>query len=104
MPHSQVAWQLGLAIAICSIATCSPLLLPLALLLPMLMPMLMMLAMTLMLLLDASDAAAYAAADDTNADAKMPNDARHFDGAYLVVLMPKLLRLLRQLMLAIMQC
>jgi len=42
----------------------------------MLMPMLMMVALTLMLLLDASDAAAYAAANDANVDAKIPNDAR----------------------------
>ncbi len=56
----------------------------------MLMPMLMMLALTLMLLLDASDAAAYAAANDTNADAKMPNAARHLAGAY-AVLLPTLL-------------
>jgi hypothetical protein len=40
------------------------------------MPMLMMLALTLMLPLDAFDAAAYAAANDANADAKMPNAAR----------------------------
>ena len=39
----------------------------------MLMPTLMMLALTLMLLRDASDAAAYAAANDANAYAKMPN-------------------------------
>ena len=69
-----------------------------------LMPMLIMLALMLMHLLDASAAAAYAAANDAYADAKMPNDARHLDGAYRVVLMPKLLRLLRQLMLVIMQC
>ena len=41
-----------------------------------LMPMVMMLALTLMLLLDASHAATFAAANDANADAKMPNDAR----------------------------
>jgi hypothetical protein len=105
MPHYHAAWQLGLAIAIRSIATCSPLLLLLVLLLLMLMPMLTMFSLTLMLLLYAFDDAAYAAANDaTNADAKMPNDARHLDGAYAVVLMPKLLRLLRLLMLVIMQC
>ena len=51
----------------------------------------MMLALTLMLLLDASDAAAYAAANDANADAKMPNVARHLAGAYVVLLLPTLL-------------
>ena len=45
----------------------------------------------LMLLLDASDAAAYAAANDANADAKMPNAARHLAGAYVVLLLPPLL-------------
>ena len=29
--------------------------------------------------------------DDANADAKMPNGARHLDGAYVVLLMPPLL-------------
>ena len=104
MPHSQVAWQLGMAIAIRSIATCLPMLLLLVLLLLMLMHMLMMLALTLMLLLYAFDAAACAATDNTNADAKMPNNARHLDGAYAEVLMPTLLRLLRQLMLVMLQC
>ncbi len=69
----------------------------------MLMPMLMMLALTLMLLLDASDAAAYAAANDASADAKMPNAARHLAGAYAVLLLPPLLSmlmLLRQLLRA----
>jgi hypothetical protein len=103
MPDSQVAWQLGVAIAIRSIATCLPLLLLLVLLHQMLMPMLMELSLTLMLLLYAFDAAAYAAADDANADAKMPNDARHLAGSYAVVLMPTLLRLHRQLMLVMMQ-
>ncbi len=49
----------------------------------MLLPMLIMLALTLMLLLDASDAAA----NDANADAKMPNVARHLAGAYAVLLL-----------------
>ena len=65
--------------------------------------MLMMLALTPMLLLDAFDAAAYAAANDANADAKMPNAARHFAGGYDVMLLPPLLpmlMLLRQLMRA----
>ena len=66
--------------------------------------MLIMLALTLMLLLYAFDAAAYAFVDDANADAKMPIVARHFDGAYGVVLMPTLLRLLRQLMPVMLQC
>ena len=73
------------------------------LLMPMLMPMLMMLALTPMLLLDAFDAVAYAAANDANADAKMPNVARHFVGAYDVMMLPPLLptlMLLRQLMRA----
>ena len=67
----------------------------------MLMSMLMMLALTPMLLLDASDAAAYAATNDANADANMPNDARHLAGAYVVLLLPPLLpmlMLLRQLL------
>ena len=51
----------------------------------------MMLALTLMLLLDASDATAYAAANDANADAKIPNTARHLAGAYVVLLLPTLL-------------
>ena len=66
----------------------------------MLMPMPMMLALTLMLLFDA---AAYAAADNANADAKMPNVARHLAGAYDVLLLPPLLpmmMLLRQLLRA----
>ena len=63
-----------------------------------------MLALTSMLLLNAFDVVAYAAADDANADAKMPNDARHLASAYVVVLMPTLLQLLRQLMLVMMQC
>ena len=63
----------------------------LVLLMPMLMPMLMMLALTLMLPLDASDAAAYAVAKDANADAKMPNAARHLAGVYVVLLLPTLL-------------
>ena len=45
--------------------------------------MLMMLALTPMLLLDAFDAAAYAVANDSNADAKMPNVACHLVGALL---------------------
>ena len=47
------------------------LLLVLLLLMLMPMPMLMMLALTLMLLLDAFEDAAYAAAEDANADAKI---------------------------------
>ena len=54
-------------------------------------------------LLYAFDADAYAVADDDNADAKMPNDARHLAGAYDVVLMPTLMRLLRQSMFMMMQ-
>ena len=61
---------------------------------PMLMPMLMMLALTLMLLLDASDVAAYADANDANSDAKMPNVARHLAGAYAVLLLPTLLAMM----------
>ena len=68
------------------------------------MPMLMMLALTPMLLLHAFDAAAYADADDANADAKMPNDARHLDSACVVVLILTLLQLLEQLMLVMMLC
>jgi hypothetical protein len=103
-PHSQVAWQLGLAIAIRSIATCLPQLLLLVFLLLMLMPMPMMLALTPMLLLYAFDAAAHADDDDANADAKMPNDARHLASACVVVLMSTLLHILRQLMRVMMQC
>ena len=76
----------------------------LVLLLLMLMPMLMKLALTPMLLLYAFDVAKYVAVDDANADAKMPIVARHLVGAYAVVLMPTWLRLLRQLMLAMIQC
>ena len=55
----------------------------------------MMLALTPMLLLDeASDAATYAIANDANADAKMPNVARHLGGAYSVLLLPPLLPIL----------
>jgi len=50
------------------------------------------------------DVVAYAAADDANADPKMPIVARHLAGAYVVVLMPTLLRMLRQLMHVMMQC
>ena len=85
MPDSQVAWQLGVAIAIRSIATCLPLVLLLVFLHQMLMPMLIELSLTLMLLLYAFDAAAYAAADDANADAKMPNAACHLAGVYASV-------------------
>ena len=49
--------------------------------------MLMMLTLTLMLLLDASDVAAYAVAYDANADEKMSNVARHLAGAYAVLLL-----------------
>jgi hypothetical protein len=45
--------------------------------------MLMMLAPTPMILLDASNDDAFA--NDANADAKMPNDARHLVGAYDVL-------------------
>ncbi len=65
----------------------------------MMMLVLMMLALTLVLLLDAFDVVAYAATNDTNADAKMLNDARHLVGAYVVLLLPPLLpmmMLLRQ--------
>ena len=65
----------------------------------MLMPMLMMLALTLMLLLDAYNVVAYAAANDSNVDAKMPNATRHLAGAYVVLLLSPLLpmmMLLRQ--------
>ena len=64
----------------------------------------MMLTLTLMLVLDAFDVVPYAAAnDDTNADSKMPNVARHLAGAYVVLLLPPLLAmlmLLRRLMRA----
>ena len=60
----------------------------------MLMPMLMMLALTPMLLLDAYDAAAYATDNDANADAKIPNDACHLGGVYVVMLLPLLLPML----------
>jgi len=104
MPHSQVAWEIiGMTIAISSIATCLLLVLLLVLLLLMLMPMLIMLALTPMLLIYEFDVVAYAVADDANADAKMPNVARHLVGAYVVVLMPTLLRLLRQLILVMMR-
>ena len=43
----------------------------------------MMLALTLMLLLDALKADAYAAANNANANAKMPNVACHLVGALL---------------------
>jgi hypothetical protein len=46
---------------------------------------------------------AYAAANDANADAKMPNVPRHFVGAYVVLMLPPLLSMLmliRQLMRA----
>ena len=71
--------------------------------LPMLIPMLMMLALTLMLLLNAFDAAAYAAADNAIADAKMPNVARHLADAYAVLLLPPslpMMILLKQLLRA----
>ena len=45
--------------------------------------MLMMLFLTMMLLLDALKVAAYAAAYNAKADAKMPNDACHIVGALL---------------------
>ena len=55
------------------------------------MPMLMILALTPMLLVDA---AAYAAANDANADAKMPNVARHLASAYDAILRSPLLPML----------
>jgi hypothetical protein len=70
MPHSQVARQLGLAIAIRLIATYLPLLLLLVLYLLMIRPMQMMLALALMLLLVNFDVVAHAIVDDANADAK----------------------------------
>ncbi len=54
----------------------------------MLMPMLMLLALTLMDLPDAFDVAAYAAADDANAETEMPNVARCLAGANAVLLLP----------------
>ncbi len=62
----------------------------------MLMPMLLMLALMLMLLPNAFDAAAYAAADLQNADAKMRNDACHLAGCYVVRMLPTLLPLLSE--------
>ena len=61
--------------------------------------MLMMLALTLRLLLDAFDVVAYAVDDDDNADAKMTNAPSQ----HVVVLMPTLMPLRRQLMLLMMQ-
>ena len=58
------------------------------------MPALTMLALTLVLLLDAADAATYVDVDDANADAKMPNVARHLAGAYCVMLPLPLLPML----------
>ncbi len=55
------------------------------------MPMLMMLVLTLMSLPDAFDAAAYVAADDANAETKMPNATRHLAGANVVLMMLMLL-------------
>ena len=52
-------------------------------LLLMLIPMAMMLAPTKMLLLDALNVVAYAATDNADADAKMPNVACHLAGALL---------------------
>ena len=54
----------------------------------------MMLTPTLMLLLDASNVAAYAAAYDANADKKMPIVARHLTGAYDVLMLSPLLPML----------
>ena len=54
----------------------------------MLMPMLMLLALTLMDLPDAFDAAAYAAADDANAETEMPNAARCLASANAMPLLP----------------
>ncbi len=61
---------------------------------PMLMPMLIMLALTLMIVLDSSAADEYAAANDANAYAKMPNVDRHLAGAYAVLLLTPLLPML----------
>ncbi len=47
----------------------------------------MMLVLTLMNLPDAFDVVAYAAADDANAERKMPNATRHLAGANVVMLM-----------------
>jgi hypothetical protein len=47
------------------------------------MPMLLMLALTPVLLLDAIKTAAYVAADNADAGAKMPNVACHLVGALL---------------------
>jgi len=55
------------------------------------MPMPMILALALMLLLDASGVVAYAVVNDANADAKMPNVARHLVGAYVVLMLPPVL-------------
>ena len=98
--HGSSVWR---SFATC-LATCLPLLLLLVFLLLMLMPMLMMLALTLMLLLYAFHVVAYADDHDANADEKMPNDARHLASACVVVMMPTLLQLLRQLRLVMMQC
>ena len=46
----------------------------------------MMIAMTLMILLDISDVVAYAVVDDATGGAKIPNVARHLDGARHAVL------------------
>jgi hypothetical protein len=70
----------------------------LLLLLLMLMPMLMLLALTLMDLPDAFDAAAYAAADDANAETEMPNDACCLSDANDVQLLPPWLVMLMMLM------
>ncbi len=70
----------------------------------MLMLMLMLLALTLMLLFNASNAAAYAAANDAKIDAKMPNAACHLVAAYAFQRLPTLLPLRWQLILVTMQC
>ena len=85
-------------IATFSIVTCSLLVLLMVSLLPILMPMLLILALAVMLLLDAFEAVANAVADDSNADAKLPNVARHLVGAYDALPMPSLMPVLRRLM------
>ncbi len=68
--------------------------------------MLMMLALMPILVLNAFKAVEYAAANDANADAKMPNDdACHLiAGAYAMLLMPPLPQLLKKLIFVMMQC
>jgi len=63
------------------------------------MPMLMMLALTLLVLPDASKAAAYAAADDADAETKMLNAARHLAVANDVLLLLLLVMLVMLMIL-----